>query len=590
MANQQQQQDEIIKTLLFALEKTLSPVLAERQNAEATLLQFEKVSGYVWVLFSISANGTFPIPIRQSASIYLKNLFRKTERQSNQQLVSELAAGQVPKDRIHISDNDKKLIKENILQALVAAPPLISKQLCETLKCLVESDFPDQWGDLLPQLHKMLTSQNSAETSSALLAIYCVVKNFELRDEESGQRLPLHHVVEMLFPVLLQLLTFVSSMNENTAETWNMQILVIKTFWAATQFGLSPMLMNPDVFLGWMNQFLAILSRPITDNLGPIPTDPDVMKEWPFWRAKKWVGHIFLRLFSRFGNSRFFDEETEVEYRKFADQFLEFYAVKLMETFLNLLSTYPPHSPKAPLPDKLSQLCFEYINTSIKFSKTFISLKPHLNAFLQQILFPALCSNARDLHLFNHDPHEYLRKEHDLMEEFNNPKKAAFNVIYDLVKHRSKAFFFQFMQFVVERLSKFHQLPPNEKNFSEKDGLMFVIGSLSRRLKKTPEFLPSLEGMVLTHVLPDFSSPVGLLRAKACWVFGQFADIEYKNSETFITGLKSVLVCMRDPEMVVRVEAGIAINNLVEIQLATDQLRPIFATTHGGNLQVDERI
>ena len=37
--------------------------------------------------------------------------------------------------------------------------------------------------------------------------------------------------------------------------------------------------------------------------------------------------------------------------------------------------------------------------------------------------------------------------------------------------------------------------------------------------------------MLLQHVVPLFASPYGHLRAKACWLAGIFADIEFSDGQ-----------------------------------------------------------
>lgn len=65
-----------------------------------------------------------------------------------------------------------------------------------------------------------------------------------------------------------------------------------------------------------------------------------------------------------------------------------------------------------------------------------------------------------------------------------------------------------------------------------------------------------LEGLLLTHVLPCFDSPYGHLRAKACWVAGQFADIDFREGRgqgrSFNALFQKVVNAFQDPELPVR--------------------------------------
>lgn len=56
----------------------------------------------------------------------------------------------------------------------------------------------------------------------------------------------------------------------------------------------------------------------------------------------------------------------------------------------------------------------------------------------------------------------------------------------------------------------------------------------------------------VAHVFPEFQSPVGHIRAKAAWVSGQYADIEFKNPQHFVGLLQCIVRGLRDPELPVR--------------------------------------
>ena len=81
--------------------------------------------------------------------------------------------------------------------------------------------------------------------------------------------------------------------------------------------------------------------------------------------------------------------------------------------------------------------------------------------------------------------------------------------------------------------------------------------------------------MLYVHVLPELGSPVGFLRSRAVWVFGQFAKSVFANGkaaqpEQFHKVFSSVMALMRDAELPVRVQAALAINGIVEANCAPE--------------------
>lgn len=68
-----------------------------------------------------------------------------------------------------------------------------------------------------------------------------------------------------------------------------------------------------------------------------------------------------------------------------------------------------------------------------------------------------------------------------------------------------------------------------------------------------PPYKNELENFLSTHVMKCFESPFAFLRAKACWVTGQYSDIRF--TEGFGRGplfqalLQHALTLMRDSEL-----------------------------------------
>lgn len=78
-----------------------------------------------------------------------------------------------------------------------------------------------------------------------------------------------------------------------------------------------------------------------------------------------------------------------------------------------------------------------------------------------------------------------------------------------------------------------------------------------------------LEPMLHQYVLPAFNSKFGHLRAKACWVSGQYADIDFRDGRgcgpTFSELFGSTVKALQDPELPVR--AGSLSVDFVQQQL-----------------------
>lgn len=82
---------------------------------------------------------------------------------------------------------------------------------------------------------------------------------------------------------------------------------------------------------------------------------------------------------------------------------------------------------------------------------------------------------------------------------------------------------------VANHVSRYEQAPENEKDPKEKEGALRMIGTLASIIlgKKSP-IADRVEYFFVRHVFPEFSSPHGYLRARACDVVDKFSDLEFK--------------------------------------------------------------
>lgn len=63
---------------------------------------------------------------------------------------------------------------------------------------------------------------------------------------------------------------------------------------------------------------------------------------------------------------------------------------------------------------------------------------------------------------------------------------------------------------------RYDETPVEYRPYRQKDGALLAIGALCDKLKQTDPYKSELERMLVQHVFPEFSSPVGHLRAKVC--------------------------------------------------------------------------
>jgi hypothetical protein len=372
-----------------ALQNTYSPVEQQRKDAEGLLRQFEKVNGYAVTLLQVASSDA-DIAVRQASSIYLKNYVKMRWDSKEDTIIGD----------------DKNTIKDNIIDVLIRVPPKVRIQIAATIADISHTDFPEKWPSFLPKIASLITSQNPAFMLGAILSLHKVLKKYQYMRSED-ERKPLYELVPQVFPTLLHLLSALIPLD--TADAGEMMKLICKTFEAAIKMGIPPYLTDPAIQASWINMFIQILERPIPEAI--LPKDVDERSKHPLWKVKKWVSRIMERFIKRYGNCN--NETDSPANRQFGRAFINTYAIRVMGSMLQLLAIR--RGGAGFLPDRLAQSLIAYITACLRHGVTYVALKPHLAAFTQGILFPYLWLSDKDMELWQDDPHEYLRKETELM-------------------------------------------------------------------------------------------------------------------------------------------------------------------------------
>jgi hypothetical protein len=532
------------------LRSALSHSPEERKAAEASLNQIQYAQQHLVRLLQIIVDGNCDLAVRQVASIHFKNF------------VSKAWSPLDPEETQTIPEADKSMVRENILGFVTQLPPLLRAQLGESIKTLVLSDYPEQWPSLLHWVTHNLESQD--QIFGALYVLRILSRKYEFKSDE--ERLPLYQIVEECFPRLLNIFNTLVQIANPPIEVADLIKLICKIFWSSIYLEIPKQLFEPNIFNAWILLFLNLLERPVP--LEGQPSDPDARKAWGWWKVKKWITHILNRLYSRFADMKVHKPESKA----FAQMFQKNYAGRILGCHLQLLNAI---RTGGYLPDRVINLILQYLTNSITKNSMYQLMQPQMDIILFEIIFPLMCFSDNDQMLWDEDPHEYIRKGYDIIEDLYSPRTAAMDFVSELVRKRGKANLQKFIQFIVGIFMRYDEASVEVKPYRQKDGALLAIGTLCDRLKQTDPYKAELERMLVQHVFPEFSSQVGHLRAKAAWVAGQYASINFSDQDNFRKAMHCVISGLRDPELPVRVDSVFALRSFVEACKDLDEIRPI---------------
>jgi len=552
-------------SLVAALAGSLSPDAQCRAGADAFLARASTERGTAYGLLLIAADDNVDLGARQAASIYFKNMCTKS-----------WAPRENASDRWVMAREDKAAARSAALDALARAPPLVRSQLVEAVRVMVHHDFPEQWPEIASEVSAGLDAANSARPerlSGTVLTLHALCRKYEFR--HTSERQEIEEVIAVVFPKLLALFKALIAHGTGNEALEELKKAICKTYWSATYLDVGPSLREEGTYREWMSAFHAIITSPMYTEGVVDKNDKSELRHWPWWKTRKWCLHIVNRQFSRYGNVK----NAAAENKELASMYRKDYATQFLQCYVELLSSM---STGTVMPDRVVNLAVTHLNTALGVPLTYKALQPHLDGILMHVIFPLICFGNEDKELWEEDPHEYVRKSQDFVEDMYSPRTAAINYVCESCKTGSalkKDNLPKLLAAMVQIFNKVAAFSPgtaiDAQLASELDGALLVISNLSDVLTAHSVYTRSLESMLTSYVIPAFSSPYGHVRARAVSCAAKFSGIEFENDQNFLALFSCVVNALKDPELPVRVEAVVALGSFVHAADDVSQLKPI---------------
>ncbi|GIY51835.1 hypothetical protein CDAR_477292 [Caerostris darwini] len=523
--------------LIEILRATIDP--NQREAAEKQLEQVHKIIGFAPSLLQVVMMNSVDISIRQAGVIYLKNMVAQFWQDKEQESGKPLA--------FSIHEQDRGMIRDSIVDAMVYAADLIRVQLAVCVSNIVKYDFPGKWTGIVDKISVYLQMNDTNVCMGALICMYQLVKNFEYKN--AVERGPLNDAMNLLLPMIYQRCAQLTPDPSDVSALLQKQIL--KIFFALIQYFLPLDLITREVFSQWMELLRNIVDRPVPEQASTY--DEEEQAELPWWKCKKWALHILTRVFERYGSP----DAVAVEYQEFSKYYLKMYTAGILEVLLKLLDQF---RQKVFVSPRVLQLILNYINEAVIHSYSWKLLKPHMLLIVQEIIFPLMCSTEKDEELWHTDPHEYIRMKFDVFEDFISPVTAAQTLLHSIAKKR-KEMLQKSMEFVMTVLTNASSSP------RQTDGALHMVGTVADVLLKRKFYKDQMETILVAYVYPHFQSKHGFMRARACWVLHYFCSMHFQNEQNLVTALQLTQnSLLNDQELPVKVEAAVALQMLITNQ------------------------
>lgn len=163
----------------------------------------------------------------------------------------------------------------------------------------------------------------------------------------------------------------------------------------------------------------------------------------------------------------------------------------------------------------------------------------------------------------------------DVMEEFHDPRVSATNVLIAMVQVRTRDCLDMVLAAVMQCVNFYERAPEGEKNHIHKDAVLRMIGSLRSLLLKNNDYHVPIENLLIQHVFPEFQSPTGFLRSRACWTIGMFNKLPFSNAQARVQSVSLVVGALQDNELPVKLEAARAFSRLIKDPSLVEHIKPM---------------
>jgi importin-7 len=520
-----------------ALTQCLSADIATRQAGEAYLEAAKSQPGFTVLLLSLSLAPSLDLNLRQLSVIMLKNLTAKWKKAA-------------------ISPADKQSLTNSILNCLLFSVPVkIRLQFEEISQVIGKYEYP--WPGINEALGNYLNSQNPDLIFAALTFIVRTIKNFEFVIGEKREKLK---ILVSNFLQTLQTLAF-GFLSESSGERFAYLGLISQTFWSAFYIDMQTDQITSENMERWLRVFLQIFDVAYDVGFPADASEAEQKKLDSKLVCKKWASQILHRFFSRYH-----DINNLSDNNKTIGVLVGQFSGLILTGFVNQVFQYG----KVYIPELVMNYSFKYLNEAIKWPATCEMLKNMqtadgravLAALITDVIIPVMCKSAADEELWQDNAIEFIRREADISRAFYSPACAAGDVLETMCKQG-------YLQQFLDYLSSSLLLSPVPLL---KEALINAVGTLSSVLLDHASLSGRVEAMLQAHVFQDLASPVGFLRARACWAYGRFAAFSFTDPAHQQAALEAVCRLLIDPDLPVRYQAALTVPKILVWKIAKERV------------------
>jgi exportin-2 (importin alpha re-exporter) len=444
------------------------------------LTALQKIPGHPLQVLQILAGNDPNIDssVRQAASVLFKNFVKK-----NWNVDAET------EDLIPISQEERNLIKSNLVQLMSTAPALIQSQCSEAISLIADVDFPAKWANLLPDLIAKFNTNDINVLNGALSTANSILKRFRYVERSDALYKDILYTLKLLQEPLLALFQHVGVVVEALANSddraqRDLYLVSLRTmcriFYSLNYQDLPEYF--EDHITEWMTEFSKYLRYPKSQ----ISDDDDDEKPSSIDRLQAAIVE----------NLTLYADKDEEPFLPHLPNF-----TAMVWHLLLGLSSQPKH-------DNLA-------TTSIKFLSLLVSKPLHraifqeestLQEIISKIVVPNLMIRSKDEECFEDDPQEFILGDIE-GSDTESRRKCSQELLRSMCRQFEAETTKICLEHIASMLQKFASSP--QQNWTCKDVAIHLMLAVSIRtesrmggVSETNENVNILDFFAF-HILPE---------------------------------------------------------------------------------------
>ncbi|CAJ0746100.1 13851_t:CDS:10, partial [Entrophospora sp. SA101] len=427
-------EDSNLITLALSLRQTLEP--STRAYAEKQLEVEEQRPNFSISLLQLVTNDTLEITVRTAAALLFKNYVkRKWNWEEESKIQPEI----------------RKTIKDTIIDILIAVPTTLQTQLIESITIIADSDFPDDWENLLPKLIHNFSQDDFVRNNAILLTAHSIFKKWKHQFKSDPLYKEINYVLDIFCEPFFQLLQQNNNNKENLQLFSNTLLLLLKVFYDLNCQDLPPFF--EDNWEACMNLFHKYITYQ-----NPLLETQSEEEAGTLEKIKSSVCEIIILYTNKY-------EEISTMLPQF---------VNTIWNFLTTIGLEPKY-------DILVSKAMTFLSTVAKLERYQVIFKNLFNndeaikQFCEKIVLPNMYFRVVDEELFEFDPIEYIRRDLEGSDS-DTRRRAATDFVRSLMSQYLHNITRVIGVYIAEFLKRYNE---NQKNWKDKDVAIYLLTSIA---------------------------------------------------------------------------------------------------------------